>query len=250
MHTGERRRMSVGRRWRIAAVSAVILGVLWVPTLAIAHPLGNFTINTAAAVIARVDEVIVDYVVDMAEIPTLQERGRLDLDGDDALSTTELEGYRIAACDDLRAGLRLRVDGALTPLAVRSTDLSLPVGQAGLSTLRLRCLLATTIGRAPSYDLVLEDRNFPDRLGWREMTAVGDGTTIARSDVPTESPSQRLTAYPKNVRTADIRSATIASAPEVRACDRRQRVGRQRRPPEGSWQASWPAPICRPGSSP
>jgi hypothetical protein len=96
---------------------------------------------------------------------------------------------------------------------MRSTDLSLPVGQAGLSTLRLRCLLATTIEPATSHDLTLEDRNFPDRLGWREVTAAGDGTTIARSNVPAESPSRRLTAYPKNVRPANIRSAMIVFRP-------------------------------------
>ena len=89
--------------------------------------------------------VVVDYAVDMAEIPTLQEEGRLDPDGDGAMSTGELEGYRAEVCEDLRTGLRLRVDGAATPLSVRSTELSLPVGQAGLSTLRLRCVFRTAI---------------------------------------------------------------------------------------------------------
>ena len=60
-----------GRR-RIILVSILVLGVLSVPALALAHPLGNFTINTSASLVLRADEVVVDYVVDMAEIPAFQ----------------------------------------------------------------------------------------------------------------------------------------------------------------------------------
>ena len=137
-----------GRR-RVLVVSLVALGVLSGRRPRSRIRSGNFTINTAAGIVVRADEVVVDYVVDMAEIPTLQEQRRLDPDGDGTMSTRELEAYRTAACDDLRTGLRLRVDGAPAPLSVRSTELSLPVGQAGLSTLRLRCLLGAAIDPAP-----------------------------------------------------------------------------------------------------
>ena len=99
---------------RVLVVSLLVLGVLSVPVLALAHPLGNFTINTSAALVVRTDEVVVDYAVDMAEIPTLQEQRRLDPDGDGAPSAEEA-AYRSAACEDLRTGLRLRVDGAAAP---------------------------------------------------------------------------------------------------------------------------------------
>ena len=59
--------------------------------------------HTSAALVVRTDEMeVVDYAVDMAEIPTLQER-RLDPDGDGAPSAEEA-AYRSAACEDLPDG--------------------------------------------------------------------------------------------------------------------------------------------------
>jgi ABC-type nickel/cobalt efflux system permease component RcnA len=194
-------------------VSVLVLGVLSVPALAVAHPLGNFTINTSAALMVRTHEVVVDYVVDMAEIPTLQEQRRLDPDGDGGASAEEGAAYRSAACEDLRTGLRLRIDGVGAALSLRSSSLSLPAGQAGLSTLRLHCLLAADIEETGSHDLTFEDRNYPDRLGWREVTAAGDGATILDTDVPNVSPSNGLRSYPAGAAPADVRSASVAFRP-------------------------------------
>jgi nickel/cobalt transporter (NicO) family protein len=192
---------------------ALVLISLWIPTRALAHPLGNFTINTSASLVLRPDEVIVDYAVDMAEIPTFQERRMIDADDDGSLSSAETAAYRGHACAGLEGGVHLNVDGTPVRLAMRSSDLSLPVGQAGLRTLRLVCNFGTAVAPGATHDLVFEDANYPDRLGWREVTAAGDGATIVRSDVPTESPSLRLTSYPKNVRPSNVRSATVAFEP-------------------------------------
>jgi ABC-type nickel/cobalt efflux system permease component RcnA len=210
--------LSVPRR--VLIVTTLVLGVLAVPTLAVAHPLGNFTINTSAALVVRADEIVVDYAVDMAEIPTLQEQPRLDPDGDGA-SSTEEAAYRAAACGDLRMGLLLRVDGAAVPITPQSSSLSLSAGQAGLPTLRLRCVLAAAIEETAHHDLAFEDRNYPDRLGWREVTAAGDGATIVDADVPTESPSNRLRSYPAEVAPSDVRSASFAFRPGGASLDAR-----------------------------
>ena len=199
--------------WRVLVVASVVFGVLAAPVAALAHPLGNFTINTAAGLVVRVDEVVVDHAVDMAEIPTLQEEGRLDPDGDGSRSAEELEAYRAAACEDLRTGLQLQVDGTVAPLTLRSSNLSMPAGEAGLSTLRLRCVFGAAIDPAPVHDLRFEDRTYPDRLGWREVTAEGDGATIVRSDVPSESPSDRLRSYPTGAAPSDVRTASLAFRP-------------------------------------
>jgi nickel/cobalt transporter (NicO) family protein len=189
------------------------LALMAAPAAAHAHPLGNFTINTSAALVVRADEVVVDFAVDMAEIPTLQEQRRLDPDGDGTPSAEEESAYRSAACADLRMGLRLRIDGATAPMTLDASSLSTPAGQAGLSTLRLRCVFATAIDPAPVHDLGFEDRTYPDRLGWREVTAAGDGATIVRSDVPSESPSDRLRSYPTGVAPSNVLSATLAFRP-------------------------------------
>jgi nickel/cobalt exporter len=184
---------------------------LWMPARAVAHPLGNFTINTSASLVLRADEVVVDYAVDMAEIPTFQERRTIDADGDGSLSSEETAAYRGDACAGREPGLHLVIDGTPVRLTMGSSDLSLPVGQAGLRTLRLTCVFRAAL--APSgatHDLAFEDTNYPDRLGWHEVTAAGDGATIVRADVPAASPSLRLTSYPKNVRPSNVRSATVA----------------------------------------
>ena len=184
-----------------------------VPALALAHPLGNFTINTSASLVLRADEVVVDYVVDMAEIPAFQERGTIDADGDGALSSDEKAGYREDTCEGLRAGLRLDIDGAPARLVTRSSEFSLPEGQAGLPTLRLTCVFRSNVAASDAHHLVFEDSNYPDRLGWHEVTAAGDGTTIVRSDVRAESLSHRLRSYPKDVRPSDVRSASLTFRP-------------------------------------
>jgi nickel/cobalt exporter len=197
----------------MGVASAVILTTLLIPTTALAHPLGNFTINTSASLVLRADEVVVEYAVDMAEIPTFQERATIDADDDGSLSSEETAAYRGDACAGLEGGLHLDVDAAPAPLAIRSSDLSFPVGQAGLRTLRLICIFRAAVAPGATHDLMFEDANYPDRIGWREVMAAGDGATIVRADVPSVSPSLRLTSYPKNVRPSNVRSATIAFRP-------------------------------------
>ena len=59
---------------RGAAALALALGWLSAfPAVALAHPLGNFTVNHLSLVTVERDAVRVRYVLDLAEIPTLQE---------------------------------------------------------------------------------------------------------------------------------------------------------------------------------
>jgi hypothetical protein len=47
---------------------------------ALAHPLGNFSVNRYSRLELSEKTIRVYYIVDMAEIPTLQERGVIDTD--------------------------------------------------------------------------------------------------------------------------------------------------------------------------
>jgi nickel/cobalt transporter (NicO) family protein len=194
---------------RFGAILGLTAILLAVASPAMAHPLGNFTINTSAGIVLGTDRVEVDYLVDMAEIPTFQERPRIDGDGDGSLSRDETAAYAEHACRTLARGIVVEVDGGALPLDPAAADVRLLDGQAGLSTLRLTCRLEAAIADAPSHDLRLSDENYPDRVGWREVTAVGDGTTIVRSDVPPTSPSNQLRSYPKDAPTSDVRTADV-----------------------------------------
>ena len=62
----------------------LVLGAVLVPVvagIALAHPLGNFTINHYAGVRVEPSQVLLDVVIDEAEIPTFQARQGFDVDG-------------------------------------------------------------------------------------------------------------------------------------------------------------------------
>jgi len=59
----------------VARVAALVLGLMVVWTgSASAHPLGNFTVNHYAGLDISADRLAIDYVLDLAEIPTFQFR--------------------------------------------------------------------------------------------------------------------------------------------------------------------------------
>ena len=194
-----------------AALSGTLLLLAAGP--AAAHPLGNFTVNQYSGLRLEPDRVRVDYVVDMAEVPAFQTRQAIDADGDGAVASAEAATWREATCPRLAAGLGLRLDGRRLALATSASRLSFPPGAGGLVTLRLECDLSAAGGPASGRrTLAFSDRNYADRIGWREITATGEDTTLLASDVPAASASTRLTAYPKDLLRSplDQRSATVS----------------------------------------
>jgi nickel/cobalt transporter (NicO) family protein len=202
----------VARRAAVLAALAIALVVAGA-TGAAAHPLGNFTVNTYSGLRVGPDRLVVDYVVDMAEIPTFQARQAIDADHDGRVAGPEASRWRDRECPRLAAGLRATIDGRQVPLAVTGSVLRFPEGIGGLETLRLECALATPLPAGPA--LAYTDTNLQGRVGWREITAVGDGTTLEAADVPTTSVSARLTSYPSDQLTSplDQRTATLRLRP-------------------------------------
>jgi len=101
----------------LGLVVAVVLGPV---AAASAHPLGNFTINHYSGIHVSPDEIRVDYVIDMAEIPAFQEMEAIDTDGDGEGSDAELAAWAESKAPGLAEGLSLSVDGREVPLEVRS----------------------------------------------------------------------------------------------------------------------------------
>jgi nickel/cobalt transporter (NicO) family protein len=192
------------RRLLAGAALAVGLVTLWTSAPASAHPLGNFTVNQHSGLIVTPTAVKVHLVVDMAEIPTFQTRSEIDTDHDKTISPAEAATYRQRACADLSRGTELRLGGQILPSTVDSSDLTFPPGQAGLATLRLTCGLTarTPNGSAGRLDFV--NRNSTDRVGWREITAGGDGVRLVDSDVPAQSTSAVLTTYPQDLLSSPL----------------------------------------------
>ena len=105
-----------------------ILGVLLVPALATAHPLGNFTINHYTGIRVEPDRILLDVVIDQAEIPTFQARLDFDTDGDGEVSDAETDAGRVTACDGLEPSLALKVGGAASNLTLTEAGLTFPPG--------------------------------------------------------------------------------------------------------------------------
>jgi hypothetical protein len=69
----------------VACLTCAVFASL-IPREAQAHPLGNFTINHYTSLEFAEETARITYVLDFAEIPTLQQKARLDADGDGELS--------------------------------------------------------------------------------------------------------------------------------------------------------------------
>jgi len=127
------------RRHATLGALAAVVALLALPAIAAAHPLGNFTINHYAGVRVEPGRILLDVVIDRAEIPTFQTRLDFDTDMDGVVSDEEADVGRVTACRALAGSLALAVDGTpLTPTLVEAA-LTFPPGVGGLSTMRLVC---------------------------------------------------------------------------------------------------------------
>ena len=148
------------------------------PAVAAAHPLGNFTINHSSSLVVSGNRVYVHYVLDMAEIPTLQS-GRIDV-------------------RSLSRKLVLTVDGKRSMLRRLRQRLVKPEGAGGLPTTRLEVVLAGP-RLTDASSLLLRDETYTGRLGWKEVVvSAAGGARIASSSAPAVSTSRQLRAYPKD----------------------------------------------------
>jgi nickel/cobalt exporter len=222
-----------------AAVRVLLVGVLaaGLPLAAAApasaHPLGNFTINAAAAVSVAADRLRIDYVLDLAEIPTFQERRVIDADADGSLDEEERAAWSRQRAEEIRSGLSLVVDGERLPLQVDTASMFLRPGQGGLDVLRLETSLIGVVDGMGTVEL--EDHNDAGRVGWREITAIGvDGVAVTGSSVPSVSPSDGLRAYPEDL---------LASPPSIRRAGFAFGPGRQVAPSPATAGAASDSPA-------
>jgi nickel/cobalt exporter len=182
----------------VAAGLFVAGGLLGGLPAASAHPLGNFTVNRYSGIVISPGRVEVRYILDMAEIPTFQERTKIDANGDGVEAGAERQEYANAEAAGLLRGLTLTADGAVIRLRVVGASLRYLPGQAGLPTLRVEADFAAELSASGSVQY--RDRNFPGRIGWKEITARSEaGVAVTGSTVPVMSVSRELLAYPKDL---------------------------------------------------
>jgi ABC-type nickel/cobalt efflux system permease component RcnA len=203
-------------RWltRALCLPAVAVGLALVPAgPAAAHPLGNFTVNTADRLVVTADGLEITHVVDYAEIPTVQlaqARTGADTSGDKVLSESELAAYAGRECTRLADVLEVVVDGSRADLtSTAATGRSAP-GTAGLPTTRVECTYTTDVRPRSTVEFV--DPAAGERNGWREVTASSRCGALPESSVPAQSISGLLTNYPVDLLSSpsDVTTATFS----------------------------------------
>src|SRR5262245_6795581 len=104
-----------------------------------AHPLGNFSVNHYSRIEPGLEDVRVQYVMDLAEIPTFELLRDWGLESSSAradLDRKALEQARLWA-----ANLAIRIDGKVMPAIVQGTDLVLANGAGNLPIARISSTL-------------------------------------------------------------------------------------------------------------
>jgi ABC-type nickel/cobalt efflux system permease component RcnA len=206
---------------RILVLGLLALALL-VPAAASAHPLGNFTVNTYSRIQPSGDRIYVLYVLDLAEIPTVQAA--------DAREAAGIGPYAEALARQLRAGLTLTAGGETLPLRELRHAITLPDGVGGLKTTRLEVVFdAGPLEAGRPLELRYEDGNYPDRIGWREIViAPASGASVARATAPADSRSDELRSYPQDLlqsplgmqeATAELTPGETAGAPPALSGD-------------------------------
>ena len=207
--------------WTTATLASLIL---WTP-IALAHPLGNFTINHYAGLQVSPDRIEVDYVLDMAEIPAFQEMRQIDRQADPQSDASQLRQYASKKCDEVNSQLNLDsiLNANQTPLSLnlKHSNVEFPDGMGGLSTLRLTCdfehlLTAKETSKWTPKDSVqtgplieFSDHLYPDRLGWREITVVTQDSST-QGGVTSTSVSKRLTEYPTDLLSSPLNQRQVS----------------------------------------
>ena len=167
------------------------LAALLAPAAAQAHPLGNFTTNRYSELVVSGDRLYAVYVLDLAEIPTFQEKS--------ALARLGGRGYAERLAGQVQRGFIVRSEGDALPLRELERRLEFPQGVGGLKTTRLE--LVFDAGRAAGLRRIsVTDQTFAGRVGWKEIVIRADlDARLASASVAAETSSDRLRIYPQDL---------------------------------------------------
>lgn len=182
-----------------------------------AHPLGNFTVNHYDGLSLFPDRIELYAVVDTAEIPTLQEKAATDTDGDGTISPGEADQHGRTECAALAGAVTATVNGSPVRWRVTQSAATYPSGQPPLLTTRVTCSLVAAANLHATALVEFTDSFRAGRIGWREITAIGEGLQVVSSTVAGASISDELRRYPDDLLSnpRDERSATVHVAPGI-----------------------------------
>jgi ABC-type nickel/cobalt efflux system permease component RcnA len=188
----------------LAALTIALLGGL--TGEAVAHPLGQFTINHFVRVETGSASARIRYVVDFAEVSAYQETRAADVDQNGSLSQAELDVYLEGVARSYVSGLLLTVDGAPVELKLADKTIEQAPGAASLMTMKMTFDLTgewSTASAAPR--LRLQNANLAERAGWRELIVTPmTGFSVFNSTAYGNGVTDELKAYPEDLLQAPL----------------------------------------------
>ena len=171
--------------------SGFLLAVLCTPALS-AHPMGNFSVNHYSKLEVTERGLKLKYVLDLAEIPTLNLLRNWHLERDSPKNALDRK-----AADQSRewlSNLKVVSNGTTLRPQFQSANLIIADGAGNLPIVRIT---ATAHLDARAGNVTYEDLNFPDRSGWKEIVITAShGVTLTQSSQTSTDLSKALTDYP------------------------------------------------------
>ncbi|MFN7998993.1 MAG: hypothetical protein U0Q18_35550 [Bryobacteraceae bacterium] len=176
-----------------------------------AHPMGNFSVSHFARIEVDGSGARIRYVLDLAEIPSFELLQRWGLDAFGASEPLNRKAQEQAR--EWVRNLQIACDGRSVSPRFEGATVAVAKGAGGAPVLRISSLLKLPVAAG---DLTYEDRNYPDRAGWKEIVVVpGRGASLERSTQGATDRSQELTAYPADPTVAppqDLRASLMWTA--------------------------------------
>ena len=194
---------------------AFALGSIVLASGLAAHPMGNFSVSHYTRIEVGARAADVNYVLDLAEIPTFEMLRDWKMDAKTPQSA--LDAHAAEQVQVWMRGLEFRTRGldpknhrsatTLVPKFV-SASVRLTDGAGGLPVARIAATLRLENLHG---SLEFEDHNFPERAGWKEIVIrQGGDARIETASQPDLDRSQALTVYPADPTSAppqDLRAA-------------------------------------------
>src|SRR5579863_775793 len=161
-----------------------------------AHPMGNFSVSHFTRFDVGKKVLNVTYVLDLAEIPTYQlmRDWNLDPSADAKIPQETLNEKAAAQAQGWIKNLDFTSNGDRILPKLQHTTIKLSDGAGGMHVSRIESSLRLENVQGK---LAFEDRNYPDRAGWKEIViASSDGTPIIQASQSGADRSKALTEYP------------------------------------------------------
>ncbi len=164
------------------------------------HPLGIFSVNRYTRIELAGEKIRLHYVLDIAEIPSIEEFRSIDKNRDGIADESERREFSLRKGSEIQQKIHLQIGGKDISTRLISSEISFPEGQGGMRTIRVTPVFESQIPeRDGLISLTFSDENLAGKMGWKEIVVQPTcGETIQASNVSEKDLTDELTSYPQD----------------------------------------------------